>query len=83
MVGLGIYEGTGSFANAAPAAPSFGKALVLRDIPSWNRHPDFEDVLKDLGLPFDVKPSSEMSSVNLAGYDFVVIPGAQWGTNYY
>ena len=83
VVGLGIYEGTGSFANAAPAAPSFGKALVLRDIPSWNRHPDFEDVLKDLGLPFDVKPSSEMSNVNLAGYDFVVIPGAQWGTNYY
>jgi Domain of unknown function (DUF3471) len=62
---------------------TFGKALVLRDIPSWNRHPDFEDVLKDLGLPFDVNPSSEMSNINLAGYDFVVIPGAQWGTNYY
>ncbi len=83
VVGLSIYEGTGSFAHAAPAASSFGKALVLRDIPSWNRHPDFEDVLKDLGLPFDVKPSSEMSNVNLAGYNFVVIPGAQGGTHYY
>jgi hypothetical protein len=82
-VALCVYEGAGSPAEAESAPSSSGKALVLRDIPSWNRKPDFEDVLTDLGLPFDVKPSSEMAKVNLAGYDFVVIPGAQWGTNYY
>jgi len=82
LIAVGLYEGTSRPATAAAAAP-FGKALVLRDIPSWNRHPDFENVLGDLKLPFDVKPSADMSKVDLSRYDFVVIPGAQWNTGYY
>ncbi len=72
--------------KAAPAAtvkPAESKVLVFRNQPSWNRNPDFEDVLSDLGLEFDVKESSEMASADLAPYRFVVIPGAQWRTDFY
>ena len=80
---LALYEATGSSAHAAVASAPSDKVLVLRDIPSWNRKPDFENVLQTLGLPTDVKPSAEMASVDLAKYNVVIIPGAQWETTFY
>ena len=67
---------------AEPVAPT-NKVLVFRNVPSWNRSPDFEDVLSDLGFDFEVKPSSLMSTADLSRYRFVVIPGAQWRTDFY
>jgi RNA polymerase sigma factor (sigma-70 family) len=70
-------------AAAATATNSPGKALVFRNIPSWNRHPDFEDALTGMQAPFDVKTSADMASTDLAPYRFVIIPGAQWRTDFY
>ncbi len=70
-------------AAATPAKPAAAKVLVFRNQPSWNRNPDFEDKLSDLGLDFEVKDSSEMAATELAPYRFVVIPGAQWRTDFY
>ncbi len=64
-------------------AESTSHVLVFRNTPSWNRQQTFEDVLDELGIWFVVKPSSEMATTNLAKYDFVIIPGAQWKTGYY
>lgn len=79
VIGFLIYEGTVSVATAAPAptAAAPAKVLVLRDVPSWNRERDFEQVLKELGMPFDVKPSADMAKLQLGGYNVVVIPGWQ------
>ena len=59
------------------------KLLVFRNIPSWNRSPDFEDACRTLKLPFDVKNSSEMKTTKLSNYHVIVIPGAQWETSFY
>ena len=59
------------------------KVLVFRNVPSWNRMPDFEDTLSDLGHDFEVKPSALMGSTDLSRYRLVVIPGAQWNTDFY
>jgi hypothetical protein len=73
---------SGALAQDAPGrAP--GKVLVFRNIRSWNRHPDFEEVLGKLGFPFDVRRSRVMNGTDLSAYRVVVIPGAQWGTDYY
>jgi beta-lactamase regulating signal transducer with metallopeptidase domain len=86
-VGFGLYAGAGGSVTAAsvPAATGTGRVLVFRDSSSWNRERDFEQVLKELGLPFDVKPSAEMATAPLVGYDTVVIPGWQvtTGGRYY
>ena len=68
-------------ADASGAAA--GKLLIFRNIPSWNRSPDFEDATRTLGLAFDVKKSSEMKTARMADYRVIVIPGAQWETGYY
>ena len=73
---------------AKPPAPTStiatnSKVLVFRNIPSWNRTPDFEDTLADLGYDFEVKPSSLMGATDLSRYRLVVIPGAQWNTDFY
>jgi len=75
-------EDTRGFAIAASVPPS-DRVLVFRDAPSSDRHPDFEDVLADLGMPFDSKPSSDMTATDLSRYNFVVIPGAQRDAAYY
>jgi hypothetical protein len=59
------------------------KVLVFRNIPSWNRTPDFEDTLAELDYDFEVKPSSLMGATDLSRYRLVVIPGAQWRTEFY
>jgi len=59
------------------------KALVFRNVRSWNRKIDFEDVLTDLGMSFDVKTSAEMEDADLSPYGFVIIPGAQWQDDFY
>ena len=59
---------------APPAANT--NVLVFRNQPSWNRNPDFEDVLATEGLKFDVKESSEMQATDLTPYGFVIIPGS-------
>jgi len=82
VVAAGAYEGTRNLANAAAAPPS-NRVLVFRDAPSWDRHPDFEEVLANLRIPFDSKPSSNMAASNLARYNFVVIPGGQRDATFY
>jgi RNA polymerase sigma factor (sigma-70 family) len=69
-------------AKAPPTKPATPHAagtnvLIFRNKPSWNRKPDFEDVLAAEGFGFEVKPSSEMQATELAPYRFVIIPGAQ------
>ena len=59
------------------------KVLVFRNVPSWNRMPDFEDALAELGLDFEVKSAEQMGQADLAAYRFVIIPGAQWKTDFY
>jgi beta-lactamase regulating signal transducer with metallopeptidase domain len=83
VIGFGIYKGTATIAAAAPAptTASSGKVLVLRDAPSWNRKRDFEQVLTELGMPFEVRPSADMAKVQLNGYNMVVIPGWQVADN--
>ena len=66
---------------AAAEAP--GKILVFRNRPSWNRHPDFEDKLDEMGLDFEVKPADLMATTDLAQYRVVVIPGAQSTSAFY
>jgi len=51
--------------------------LVFRNQASWNRNPDFEDVLATEGLKFEVKESSEMQGTDLRPYGVVIIPGSQ------
>jgi len=70
-------------AAVAKTANSSGTALVFRNIPSWNRHPDFEDALTEMKVTFDVKSSAEMASTDLTPYRFIIIPGAQWRTDFY
>ena len=59
------------------------QVLVFRNVRSWNRRPDFEEILTDLAFKFDVRSSLEMGSQDLAPYLFVIIPGAQWQDDYY
>ena len=70
-------------AKAATTAPATNKVLVFRNVPSWNRNPDFEDRLIELGYDFEVKPADLMATADLSAYRFVVIPGAQWRTDFY
>ena len=69
--------------SALDQAVAKSKILVFRNIRSWNRHPDFEEALTGMHFKFDVKPSSAMRDTDLAGYDLVIIPGAQWNTGFY
>lgn len=65
-------------AGTKPLAPAVNRnGLVFRNQPSWNRNPDFEDVLTTEGLKFDLKESSEMQGADLTPYGFVIIPGSQ------
>jgi len=57
--------------------------LIFRNVRSWNRKPDFEEALSELGLKYDVKLSAEMGATDLSSYAFVIIPGAQWKDDYY
>jgi hypothetical protein len=57
--------------------------LIFRNIRSWNRKQDFEETLTAMGFKFDVKPSAKMGETDLAAYDLVIIPGAQWKTGFY
>lgn len=66
--------------QAVAHAAETAKVLIFRDIPSWNRHPDFEEALTSLNFKFDVKPSAEMATTDLSAYDVVIIPGGQWNT---
>jgi hypothetical protein len=70
-------------AVAATPAPAKFKALIFRNQPSWNRSPDFEDTLSDLGIDFEAEPSSAMETKELSDYRFIIIPGAQWRTDFY
>jgi RNA polymerase sigma factor (sigma-70 family) len=81
--------------RAADAAPGSKKAtapettnaaarvLVLRDVRSWNRNPDFEDALSAMDVEHEVKSSAEIGSIDLAPYRVVIIPGAQYKKNFY
>src|SRR4029434_6882982 len=69
--------------TSAGKIESKGKVLVFRNVPSWNRKPDFEDVLTSAGLPFEVKPASEMKGTGLRDYRVIIITRAQWRTDFY
>src|SRR5882672_3389851 len=68
---------------AVPAAPAPSQipavattnspleVLVFRNVRSWNRKPDFEEALTELGVKFEVKPSTDMERTDLARYSFV------------
>src|SRR5215213_1569261 len=60
-----------------------GKILVFRNRPSWNRQPDFEDAMADMGLDFEVKPAELMASTDLSGYRAIIIPGSQSTSQFY
>ena len=70
-------------APASTVTNSSRQVLVFRNVRSWNRKADFEEVLTDAAFKFDVRSSGEMGSTDLAPYLFVVIPGAQWQDDYY
>ena len=74
---------TKTAAASESATATNAKVLVFRNVPSWNRNPDFEDRLVELGIDFEVKPASLMGSADLSAYRFIVIPGAQWRTDFY
>lgn len=65
------------------AAEPAAKLLVFRNIPSWDRNPDFEDSLRTLKIPFDVQTSARMKETRLSDYRVILIPGAQWETTFY
>lgn len=75
----GLPDAVAQNASSAPAA----KLLIFRNIPSWNRSPDFEESSRALGFSHDVKPASQMKSTRLSDYRVIVIPGAQWETDFY
>jgi hypothetical protein len=66
-----------------PSAPTNAPVLIFRNRPSWNRNPDFEDRLEELGIEYEVKRSGDMADVDLAPYRVVLIPGGQWQSDYY
>jgi hypothetical protein len=69
--------------HAVEQAAANSRVLIFRDIPSWNRKPDFEEDLADLHFQYTVKSCKEMASTDLSGYDVIIIPGAQWDADYY
>ncbi len=69
--------------NAIALAEANSKILIFRDVRSWGRKPDFEEVLNGLHYKFDVKPSTDMAMADLSAYDVIIIPGAQWKTTFY
>ena len=79
----GVVAANANTATAASTVETNSKVLVFRNIPSWNRNPDFEDRLAELGVDFEVKPADLMATTDLSAYRFVVIPGAQWRTEFY
>jgi hypothetical protein len=77
----GALLAAGPRARAAPAPE--GKGLVLRNVGSWNRAPDFEATLANLGIPFESRSAAAIADLDLARYRLVIIPGAQWKTGFY
>src|SRR6266542_6739082 len=69
-------------AAASTSTNSSRQVLVFRNVRSWNRKTDFEEVLTDFAFQFDVKSSAEMGT-DLTPYLFVIIPGAQWQDDFY
>jgi ABC-type amino acid transport substrate-binding protein len=59
------------------------KVLVFRNAPSWDRTPDFEDELSGMGVAHDDRTSADMATIDFAPYRFIIIPGAQWNTDFY
>jgi len=75
--------GTGVVAIAQPRPLRLAaKLLVFRNIPRGVANPDFEDALRTLKIPFEVKSSAEMKTARMADYRVIVIPGAQWETSF-
>ncbi len=69
-------------AAASTSTNSSRQVLVFRNVRSWNRKTDFEEVLTDFAFQFDVESSAEMGT-DLTPYLFVIIPGAQWQNDFY
>lgn len=78
----GAVEAVAKPSAVAPAT-AVAKVLVFRNVPSWNRNPDFEDALSAMGVEHEVKSSAEMESTDLSPYRVVIIPGAQGRTGFY
>lgn len=76
-------KGVPTDSQAVAHAAETAKILIFRDVPSWNRHPDFEESLTSLNFKFEVKRSADMATTDLSAYDVVIIPGGQWNTPFY
>src|SRR5258708_30031452 len=71
LVVVAVFEVSSAFGQGPnPAVP--GKMLIFRNIPSWDRSPDFEDATRTLKLSFDVKKSAEMKNTRLSDYRVIV-----------
>lgn len=74
-----------SEANAASLQPAktATNVLIFRNNRSWNRKPDFEETLSELGHKYDVKTSAEIGATALSKYSTVIIPGSQRKDDFY
>ncbi len=57
--------------------------LIFRNNRSWNRKPDFEEALTELGHKYDVRNSAEIGTTELTNYRTVIIPGSQRKDDFY
>lgn len=75
-------KGDAKTASLQPAK-SGTNVLIFRNNRSWNRKPDFEETLSELGHKFDVKSSAEIGAIELSKYSTVIIPGSQRKDDFY
>lgn len=57
--------------------------VIFRNNRSWNRKPDFEEALAELGHKYDVRKSAEIGTTELSNYHTVIIPGSQRKDDFY
>jgi hypothetical protein len=83
-VALVVFSGfSGAIRVDAAASMPASRVLDVRDIASWNRIPDFEAKLGDLGYAPATIESAEMATMDLSQYSLIVIPGAQRQTAFH
>jgi hypothetical protein len=69
-------------ADSAAGMPT-GKVLVVRNPSPFNRIPNFETELGDLGYVSATIESDAMATADLSQYSLIVLPAAQWQTGFH
>jgi len=83
-VALVVFSGfSGAIRVDAAASMPVARALVVRDVESWNRIPEFEAKLGDLGYASATIRSTDMATTDFSQYSLIVIPGAQRQTTFH